>query len=45
MLLAKVARLVHDHQDDWIPLLHALQREQARRLEGSRAPPYSDPTK
>jgi hypothetical protein len=37
MLLAKVARLVQDHQDDWVPLLHALQAErQARVAQGQR---------
>ena len=37
VLLAKVARLVQDYQDDWVPLLHALQAErQARVARGQR---------
>jgi hypothetical protein len=31
MLLSKVARLVHQQGDGWVPLLHALQAERARR--------------
>jgi hypothetical protein len=44
MLLAKVARLVQDHQDDWVPLLHALQAErQARVAKGQRRVRTSGP--
>jgi hypothetical protein len=42
MLVSKVARLVHDDGDRWVPLLAALQAERAARLtQGQRrtAPP------
>jgi hypothetical protein len=40
MLIAKTAALVQNHQDDWIPLLHALQAERARRVaQGQRPKP------
>jgi hypothetical protein len=42
MLVSKVARLVHDDGDRWVPLLAALQAERASRLaQGHRrtAPP------
>jgi hypothetical protein len=42
MLVSKVARLVHDDGDRWVPLLAVLQAEQASRLaQGQRrtAPP------
>jgi hypothetical protein len=42
MLVSKVARLVHDDGDRWVPLLAALQAERASRLaRGQRrtAPP------
>jgi hypothetical protein len=38
MLLSKVARLVQDQQEGWIPLLHALQAERAARIERGRQP-------
>jgi hypothetical protein len=36
LLLGKVARLVHDQGEAWVPLLGALQVERARRLERGR---------
>jgi hypothetical protein len=39
MLVSKVARLVHDAGDRWVPLLAALQAERAARLaRGQRQP-------
>jgi hypothetical protein len=38
MLVSKVARLVHDEGERWVPLLAALQAERARRLERGRKP-------
>jgi hypothetical protein len=42
MLVSKVARLVSDGADQWVPLLHALQSERASRLakgrQGARPP-------
>jgi hypothetical protein len=46
MLVSKVARLVHDDGDGWVPLLAALQAERAARLaQGQRrtAPPAMMP--
>lgn len=39
MLVGKVARLVHDNGDRWVPLLAALQAERAGRLERGRKTP------
>jgi hypothetical protein len=36
MLVSKVARLVSDGADQWVPLLYALQSERASRLEAGR---------
>jgi hypothetical protein len=36
MLVSKVARLVHDEGERWVPLLASLQAERARRLERGR---------
>jgi hypothetical protein len=36
MLISKTARLVSDGADQWVPLLHALQAERARRLDRGR---------
>jgi hypothetical protein len=38
MLIANVARRVQDHQDGWVPLLHALNGERASRIERGRKP-------
>jgi len=38
MVLSKVASLVHDQGDQWLPLLHALNRERAARIERGRRP-------
>jgi hypothetical protein len=38
MLIAKLARRVQDGEDGWVPLLHALQRERARRIEAGQRP-------
>jgi hypothetical protein len=46
MLVSKVARLVHDDGDRWVPLLAALQAERDSRLaQGQRRPgmPVSAP--
>jgi hypothetical protein len=49
MLVSKVARLVQDNGDHWVPLLAALQAEQAarlargqRRLVMSASPPHGE---
>ncbi len=39
MLIAKVAALAHAEGAGWAPLLHALQRERARRVANGRRPP------
>jgi hypothetical protein len=38
MLLAKTANCVHEEGDQWLPLLAALNRERAARLERGRRP-------
>ena len=38
MLVSKVARLVHDDGDRWLPLLAALQAERSARLDRGRKP-------
>ena len=38
MLVSKVARLVHDDGDRWVPLLAALQAERAARLARGQRP-------
>jgi hypothetical protein len=43
MLLSKVASLIHAEGDRWVPLLAALQRERAHRVERGRTRPVLTP--
>ena len=43
MLVSKVARLVSDGADQWVPLLHTLQAERAGRMDRGRQPRRPDP--